>query len=84
MTLSSSFSESDWLAYTFDNLKVGGIWGWPKARLRYKKINENTVELYGVGPFAHSNWKEAHEWVVKHSDKYNVKDSHRLYGDNNE
>jgi len=74
MTLSSNFNEGEWLTYTFDKLKIGGVWGWPNAKLRYKKISDDKVHLLGVGPFENDNWKEAHNWVVKHSNQYKVED----------
>lgn len=78
MTSSSNSKEGEWLAFTFNKLKVGGVWGWPKAKLRYKKISEDTVHLFGVGPFESKNWKEAHNWVVKHSNQYNIEDPYKL------
>lgn len=82
MTSSSDFSESDWLTSTFDKLKVGGVWGWPNAKLRYKKISDDVVHLFGIGPFHKDNWKDAHNWVVKHSSQYRIEDPFKLCGEN--
>ena len=75
--------ESEWLAGNFNKLRIGGVWGWPDAKLVYKKKSEDSVQLISVGPFEPDTWKSAHEWVIKHSDVYEVEDPHELYFTNN-